>query len=94
MIPYQCTQVEADLLRDIKDLGFGELLDLELPETNEKPTVLISLEEPQKKLVNAIRDGHRFFTVLVVHNGMPSYGEFPTETKCLKHRCRKRLKFS
>jgi hypothetical protein len=86
------TEAERKLLADIEELKYGEIYDVELPES-EKST-LILLSEQKKRLIEEIRTGHRFFLMIQVHQGEPAYAEVLYNTKHSNLRSKKRLKFT
>lgn len=81
---------ESRLIDTIRELGFGELYGVNIPETvylNAK-----ELAEPEWKLVTFIRAGHPTIDVLSVHQGLPALAENDGEFNGF--RCRKKTKFA
>lgn len=70
MIILQVSNEVADLLRDIRELQYGHLLDVEI-DTTRRPTKNLNLSERQERLVTLISEGVGSFESIKVHEGDP-----------------------
>ncbi len=71
--PRDITEEERRLLSTITEVGYGEILQIEIV-ADQKTTIKAQLSEARMSLINAIRDGVTYFTKIKVHQGEPAYG--------------------
>ncbi len=62
---------EMRLIDAIETLGYGELVDVEIPDAQIGPCLKM-LTEKQASLLDKIRNGHRHFDKIIVHQGEPT----------------------
>ncbi|HMN11171.1 MAG TPA: hypothetical protein PKD55_02455 [Bellilinea sp.] len=93
MITYtlKVSQTEKDLVDTIKELQFGEVLELEL--TEDQPTIDLTVSRQTKELLNLIQDGNRFLHSIRVHQGEPTLAEVPWRSRT-GISCRKQYRFN
>jgi hypothetical protein len=89
----EVSKEELALIEDIRHLRYGEIYDVEVPESKGSKTH-VRVTKQTKNLIDVIREGYRHFVMIQVHQSEPAYAETPGETKLLGFRCRKRHKFS
>ena len=82
--------MEHLLLVAIRDMKFGEMYDVDIPECDDKP-VQEELTPCQRDLIEAIRNGLQEISILSIHNGEPAFAE--TDCVIRGFRCRKKIKF-
>ena len=89
MVSYSMTltPTEAHLVSDIKDLQYGEILNVEL-ESDGRPSIQTTLTRQQQELVKLIRSGVVSFRRIKVHQADPMYAEATGTTQhgfdCIK----------
>jgi hypothetical protein len=93
LLNMRVTPEEHDLVRDIKDLQYGEIYDATIPESGGQPTIELKVTRQMRDLLELIRNGTRFFHRIQVHQSEPQYVEVPGETRFSKFKCLKRYKF-
>jgi hypothetical protein len=93
MISYQMklSDVELELLDDIKKLQYGTIYDLEVPD--EEHIHNVNLSRQQKEFIEVIRDGNNYFNIVKVHQAEPAYAEVPGTTTRTGYRCVRLYKF-
>ena len=64
-------KAEAELFKDIRNVEFGDLYDVEVPEEGE--LVEMDLSPKDEILLGLLHDGNREFISIGVHNGQPSF---------------------
>jgi len=80
---------ERDLLLSIRDLGYGEIFGIEIPDEN--PEFDFAVTKAELDLITMIRNGMGYIDVLTVHNGEPAISE--NDFKDRGFRCRKKIKY-
>lgn len=80
---------ERDLLLLIQRIGYGEIFNIEIPDS--EPTCEIDIGSSAKKLLDFIRDGNQSISRLQIHQNEPQYAE--TNGELFGFRFRKRSKF-
>lgn len=92
MITYQrITQAEANLLDDIQELGYGEILEVEI-EAGEA-VVSYGLDPKTKALIDLIRNGVSHFKTIKIYDQKPAYAEVPGVTTKSGFKCIRTHKF-
>lgn len=87
----ELTGNELNLIKAIRAVEYGQLNNVEIIEGGERQ-YSEQLTEPQKRLLTFIRNGNRFFHVLMIHQADPQYGDYPVEFFGFEGR--KRAKFN
>jgi hypothetical protein len=73
------------LLDALKDVQFGEILDVELSSDDGKLPTKVSRQT--KDLIELVKDGNSFFRKIKIHQGEPTLAEVPYAVggfKCIK----------
>ncbi len=83
------TGPELDLVCAMRELGFGEMFGVEIPDAEQETRLMIP--QATYDLILHIRSGVRYIDVLTVHRGQPTLAE--TDLKIDTFRCRKKVKF-
>ncbi len=83
------SEQERDLIDTIRELVFGELYGVEIPDREAVYTRLLTPIE--QDLILYIRSGCQHIDILTVHNGQPAMAE--TDSKIRGFRARRRVRF-
>jgi hypothetical protein len=92
MLQYRMTAVsdaEAALIETIRDVQYGEIYGAEVED--QPPDARIELTEKEKCLIDLIRGGSQYLSVITVHGGEPAYAE--DDKKVNGFSCRIKYKF-
>ena len=84
-------RAEAELFKDIRNVEFGDIYDVEVPE--EGQLVEMDLSPKDEILLELLRDGIREFHSIGVHNGQPSFAVI-TGVSRYGNRYRRKIKIS
>lgn len=93
MVTFTCTPQEADIIEDIEEVGYGELLDVVRPNDIDLGLQIeVTKHEAFQLLLKELRIQEAFNKV-IIHGSLPAYGvsEGRTESGRL---CVKKFKFS
>ena len=71
------TPSEQALILTIREIGYGELVDLELDDISGGQPQKVSLTAAEEKLLKLIWDGNGFFCLIKIHDGQPAYAQVP-----------------
>lgn len=75
---------ECDLIETIAEIGFGELMFVEVPDA--VPSRNKNLTSKQEKLLKLVRDGNSFLENIKIHQGDPTQVTVLGETRGIKYR--------
>lgn len=90
LIRLELTQYEEDLLDDIRDIGYGELIDVHTGPAGPGKAVEVSSHEAS--FLRSIRRV-KFFNRVIIQDGLPMYGERRTTTP-RERQCIQKTKFA
>lgn len=93
MVTFSCTPQEVDIIKDIEEVGYGELLDVVKPNdlhVGVKTTVI--KHEAFQLLLEELRIQEAFNRV-IIHGSLPAYGILEGRTTGGRL-CVKKFKFS
>lgn len=87
------TAAEANLIKTIKELQYGTILEFELIGTGDSPQFDREVTRAQREMIEAIRrNGWNMIHQIKIHQSDPNYMEVPVMVNGV--RCRKLLKFN
>lgn len=93
MVTFSCTPQEVDIIQDIEEVGYGELLDVVKPnDTHMGVEIEVTKHEAFQLLLKELRT-QASFNKVIIHGSLPAYGILSGRTKGGRL-CIKKFKFS
>ena len=91
VLNYPLTPIEATILAAAAEIEFGELLEVEVRDSQER--IHMPLTAPQKAFIEALRNrGIRYLDRIMVHNGYPQQIEIDGVMEGIKYT--KKIRFT
>ena len=85
VLNYPLTPIEATILAAAAEIEFGELLEVEVRDSQER--IHMSVTAPQKAFIEALRNrGIRYLDKVTVHNGYPQQIELDGQVEGIKYK--------
>ncbi len=93
MVTFSCTPQEMDIIEDIEEVGYGELLDVVKPnDLHAGVKVEVIKHEAFQLLLKELRT-QEAFNKIIIHGSLPAYGILDGRTEGGRL-CVKKFKFS
>lgn len=93
MVTFSCTPLEMEIIKDIEEVGYGELLDVVKPHDVQYGVFIEVIKHEAFQLLLKELRTQEAFNKIVIHGSLPAYGILEGRTTGGRL-CVKKFKFS